>query len=203
MDRIDYNIQNVASSVEEGFKQLQKVISRGCSSRRMCLFTHLSDFIPGGEDSEKGGHGDVRHRPRDPLLRDAGSSDPQDHTFLAAGGSWPAGGMAMAAGEDAPRPAPPHGARCCRVGGGEQGDDGWASSSLFFCCVEVPLIRLHSLPNAGITIKKQPLILSTPPPILLFDRHHQPQPQSERERERDGLGFGGVGEAVRGVGEGA
>ena len=26
MDRIDYNIQNVATSVEEGFKQLQKVI---------------------------------------------------------------------------------------------------------------------------------------------------------------------------------
>lgn len=27
MDRIDYNIQNVATSVEEGFKQLQKVLS--------------------------------------------------------------------------------------------------------------------------------------------------------------------------------
>lgn len=26
MDRIDYNIQNVATSVEEGFKQLEKVL---------------------------------------------------------------------------------------------------------------------------------------------------------------------------------
>lgn len=26
MDRIDYNIQSVATSVEEGFKQLQKVL---------------------------------------------------------------------------------------------------------------------------------------------------------------------------------
>ncbi|RVW39186.1 Syntaxin-43 [Vitis vinifera] len=41
VDRIDYNIQNVAASVEEGFKQLQKV--------------HFSIYIHRRENSEKGG----------------------------------------------------------------------------------------------------------------------------------------------------
>lgn len=40
VDRIDYNIQNVATSVEEGFKQLQKVLSF-----LSLFYTHMESFI--------------------------------------------------------------------------------------------------------------------------------------------------------------
>lgn len=41
VDQIEYNIQNVASSVEEGFKQLQKVLSLfHMHMYNMCMHTH-------------------------------------------------------------------------------------------------------------------------------------------------------------------
>lgn len=45
VDRIDYNIQNVAATVEEGFKQLQKVLpsflSKSCLVWADLFFTHI------------------------------------------------------------------------------------------------------------------------------------------------------------------
>lgn len=39
IDRIDYNIQNVAASVEEGYKELQKVLKPPLFSHRSDVFT--------------------------------------------------------------------------------------------------------------------------------------------------------------------
>ncbi|GFY89020.1 syntaxin of plants 41 [Actinidia rufa] len=63
VDRIDYNIQNVAASVEEGLKQLQKVLL-------LFFLPQSSSFhiILGRENTETRGDGDVRYGSRHHVL---------------------------------------------------------------------------------------------------------------------------------------
>ncbi|MBA0783314.1 hypothetical protein Gotri_001044 [Gossypium trilobum] len=60
VDRIDYNIQNVATTVEEGLKQLQKVL----------------------ENTETGRHGDVCYSARYNVLCHVGPPNPQGDNLL-------------------------------------------------------------------------------------------------------------------------
>ncbi|KAK3020562.1 hypothetical protein RJ639_046912 [Escallonia herrerae] len=72
LDRIDYNVQNVASSVEEGFKELKKVYFLS-----LALCHHHSR-----ENSEERGNGDLCNGAHYHVLRHASPPDPQGNTVL-------------------------------------------------------------------------------------------------------------------------
>ncbi|PWA54619.1 t-SNARE [Artemisia annua] len=73
IDRIDYNIQNVAATVDEGLKQLQKVAFVSI------IFFHLS---PSRAKSETRGNGNVRYSTCGPVLSDVGSLNHQGDSLL-------------------------------------------------------------------------------------------------------------------------
>ncbi|KAA3476075.1 syntaxin-43-like isoform X1 [Gossypium australe] len=87
VDRIDYNIQNVATTVEEGLKQLQKVCSLcpniNLSSDVLCgsSFLYGLDFA-GGENTETRRNGDVCYSACYYVLCHASPLNPQGDNLL-------------------------------------------------------------------------------------------------------------------------
>lgn len=91
VDRIDYNIQNVSASVEEGLKQLEKVsLSLSFFTYRiwlMLVHMYLSYNVclfgfAGRENTKTRGDGDVCLSTRYHVFCNASPSDPEGDSFL-------------------------------------------------------------------------------------------------------------------------
>lgn len=93
IDRIDYNIQNVATTVEEGLKQLHKVLSSflifhfnpSLSLVLYCNFMSGTLGFAGRENTEARGNGEVCYSAHHHVLYHVGSANPKGHILVIFG----------------------------------------------------------------------------------------------------------------------